>query len=157
MNEIQSLGAPQAAPQVTPPQGTQPVHPNATQFVPQQPAQPTSPQYSSEQTMQPGAGDEIGYKVSVTLDKEAMKILEESSLNFQETIVNLGIKLFAKTNVYKEYMLKADFKTLEQETSDLQETVAVDISQPAPQVTTSNSKTATTTAPAQASGGFTSW
>ena len=58
--------------------------------------------YSSEPTMQTNASDEVLTKVNVILDKESLKIIQEASNVHAESIVNLGIKLFAKTNIYKE-------------------------------------------------------
>jgi hypothetical protein len=44
--------------------------------------------------------------VSVRLDKESIEILNMASPLFSESIVNLGIKMMAGTEVFKAYMLK---------------------------------------------------
>jgi len=60
-------------------------------------------------------------KVEVLLDKESIKILQEAHGQFGEAIVNLGIKMFAETDVYKTYMLREEFKKLIT-TGDISET-----------------------------------
>jgi len=44
--------------------------------------------------------------VSVRLDKESIEILNMASPLFSESIVNLGVKMMAGTEVFKAYMLK---------------------------------------------------
>ncbi|RLA81354.1 MAG: hypothetical protein DRG78_09310 [Epsilonproteobacteria bacterium] len=126
----------------------------------QQTQAPATPQYSSEPTMNANASDEQLTQVTVVLDKESLKIIKEASTVHAESIVNLGIKLFAKTNIYKEFMLKSDFKSLEQNTEDI--VSLTDISAATSTAATSTSPTAhgapvSTTISAPAAGGFSSW
>jgi len=135
---------------------------NSPQYTqPAQPAQPSQPSqnYSSETTMQTTAGDEVLSKVTVALDKDAMKIITEASAIHGESIVNLGIKLFAKTNMYKEFMLKKEFIPLDTTSDDLisLSDVAV-VDTPLASATTSTATMqAPSTATANQSSGFTAW
>ena len=103
--------------------------------------------------------------VSVILDKESLKIIQEASEVYAHTIVNMGIKLFAKTNAYKEFMKYQDFKDLDTSTEDLAGIVdiAAAASTPQPQtgVQTPNAGNSGSvggpTAPKASAGGFTSW
>ena len=135
------------------------------QYPPAQPqAVPTQPQaqttYSSEPQMNTTAGDEILSKVTVALDKEAMTIIQEASAIHGETIVNLGIKLFAKTNMYKEFMLKQEFKMIKQDTEDLNNMTnvasVVDTVSTVTPAQTSGTTAGTITVPSQPSG-FNAW
>ena len=92
----------------------------------QQQQQPQQPQnnYSNEQSMNVDSNEE-GFKITVVLDKEAMGILQQTSAIHQESLINLGIKLFAKTNIYKEFLLRPDFKVMDNETDDLVEMTSV--------------------------------
>ena len=124
----------------------------------QAPQQQAPQQFSSEQQMHTNAGNEEVHKVEVLLDPESAKILSQVNAIHQASILNLGIKLFAKTNMYKEFMLKEDFKSLEQETENLQEMTDLSAgpsSQPTVSVSGAGASPATATAPA--AGGFTSW
>jgi hypothetical protein len=87
--------------------------------VSQVPQQPQSTSFSSEPRMNTNAGNEELVKVAVVLDKESVKILQEASGVHAESIVNLGIKLFAKTNIYKEFMLKPDYMTVDKSSDDI--------------------------------------
>ncbi len=126
----------------------------------QQPAPATS--YSSEPQMNSTAGDEVLSKVTVALDKDAMTIIQEASAIHGETIVNLGIKLFAKTNMYKEFMVKQEFKALNQSTDDLVELTDIAVSDTvstthATNTVASTQKTAGTITAPSTSGGFNAW
>jgi hypothetical protein len=133
--------------------------PQQPPYVAPQPQQPQQPQqYSNEAAMTTTAGNETATQITLSLDNEAFKILTEASGLHAESIVNLGIKLFAKTNIYKEFMLKPDFKTLTPETEDLITAVDISVSPAAEPVQSSTTKSASTTAPAApAAGGFASW
>lgn len=136
---------------------------------PQPQAAPTQPQpqaqtaYSSEPQMNTTAGDEVLAKVTVALDKEAMAIIQEASAIHGETIVNLGIKLFAKTNMYKEFMVKQEFKAIKQSTEDIiaMTDVAGAVESVATTTATPGSMTPNTVATVAAapdpSGGFNAW
>lgn len=87
--------------------------------VSQAPQQPQSNSFSSEPKMNQNAGNEELTKVAVVLDKESIKILQEASGVHAESIVNLGIKLFARTNIYKEFMLKPDYQIIDKTTEDI--------------------------------------
>ena len=87
--------------------------------VSQAPQQPQANSFSSEPRMNSSAGVEELTKVAVVLDKESIKILQEASGVHAESIVNLGIKLFAKTNIYKEFMLKPDFHQVDNSSEDI--------------------------------------
>ena len=137
----------------------QPIGNVGNQQAPSQPAvqQPQST-YSSEPAMNTNAGVEGLINVSVILDKESLKIIQEASSVHAESIVNLGIKLFAKTNIYKEFMLKQDFQQLEQSTEDLQsltDITATPSTSPVP--TTAQKAQTTTTSVSGQSSGFASW
>lgn len=43
-------------------------------------------------------------KVTVELDSESFEILQNASDIYSDTIINAGIKLFSKSNMYKELM-----------------------------------------------------
>ena len=130
----------------------------------QQPAQP-QPQptlYSSEPKMNTTAGDEVLSKVTVALDKESMNIVQEASALYGETIVNAGIKLFAKTNMYKEFMVKQEFKAIKQSTEDIITMTDVAgaveaVVATASTATTPGSMTPNTMTPPASSGGFSAW
>lgn len=101
--------------------------------------------------------------VNVNLDDESLKIIQTSSGVFAEAIINLGIKLVSKTNVYKEFMIKDEFKkATETETEDIE--TAISVSEVSNTTTSSNTTMSNTTnapqpasAPATPSGGFSSW
>lgn len=137
------------------PQQTQP-----QQTQPQQPPQQAQA-YSSEPSMENHI--EVGSQtVSVTLDPEALKIIQQASQLNGETIINLGIKMFAKTNVYKEFMLKAEFKTLDVVTEDIVDAIDLtpNIVTAAPQVLTKSSSQVSNTPAASnvaAAATFNSW
>ena len=130
------------------------------------PTQTAPAAYSNEAQMQPQVPNGI-VTVTVNLDAESYKILQEASAVHSESIVNFGIKLFAKTNAYKEFMLKPEYKQSDTSTSDLSSDV--DVSGAVNQVNTSSttpSATATSTASAASvasaptaakSTGFASW
>ncbi len=115
-----------------------------------------APVYSNEQQMQnqqvvnPTA--ELT-KVEVVLDPEAIKILQEASAQFGESIVNLGIKMFAKTDVYKDFMLKEEYKIVQSNGTEIQNTNDNTMSLSTPVVTPVQNNT-----PAASSGpGFQQW
>lgn len=117
-----------------------------------------SPQYSNETQMQNHAPAGV-ITVNVNLDAEAYKILQEASLIHSESIVNFGIKLFAKTNAYKEFMLKNEYKSLDISTEDLSGAVnvtdAVDQVDNTPAPSTDN--TSSTPAAPKSAAGFAAW
>lgn len=128
--------------------------------VPQQPTQPTTPQptYSSESTMNTTASQENLHKVETILDSESFQILQKVSSIHAQTIVALGIKLFAKTNLYKEFMVKDEHKTLDIATEDIVEETSVAVETSSPVVASSSvSKPTTATPSGQTPGGFTAW
>jgi len=49
-------------------------------------------------------------KVTLLIDEEALKILEDASPIFSESIVSMGIKLFAKSEAYKNFMMTQEAK-----------------------------------------------
>ncbi len=73
----------------------------------QQPQQPVQqPQLPVQQPQLPEGATQI----QLVLDDEAMKIVNETSIVLREAIINMSIKLFAKTNTYKEFMLLSEFR-----------------------------------------------
>lgn len=132
--------------------------PKSVQPMPHMPqTQPND--FSSEPSMHTNAGDETLTNVTVMLDKESLRIIKEASAVHSESIVNLGIKLFAKTNVYKEFMLKPGAVPLDTKTEDLQtltEAVAgmTDTNVPTTSSAAESAASAASTAP---SGGFQTW
>ena len=95
----------------------------------QQPSQQPSQQppiYSNESDMHSQTGYQVNNqphqqnsldiseltKVECLLDKDSMKILTDAHAQFSESIINLGIKMFARSDIYKEYMLKEEIKKL---------------------------------------------
>ena len=92
------------------------------QYVPQliqepQQAQQGQTTYSNEgqmpqgHTQQPQVNSVDGLtKVEVVLDSESLQILKDANAQFGESIVNLGIKMMAETEIYKNYMMKAEVK-----------------------------------------------
>ena len=112
------------------PQGPQPqemqTQPAQQQQYQQQPQpQPQPNNFSSEPKMTQATGKEEVKQVGVNLDAESIKIIGEAGAIFGETIVNMGIRLFAKTNVYKEFMLKVDHKVQDTKTEDLETLTSV--------------------------------
>ncbi len=144
---------------------TQPAHP----VPPSQPAQPLQVEppvsniaaaFSTEPEMHTNAGEEGITQVTVMLDKDSLKIIQDASMVHGESIVNLGIKLFSKTNVYKEFMLKAGTVPLDTTTEDLQTlSQAVADMGKTEQLTGSQGKAVspTTTPSAPTAGGFQQW
>lgn len=130
------------------------------QSVAQPPVQPAGT-FSSEPEMNITAGDERLTKVTVMLDQEALEIIQNASAVNSEAIVNLGIKLFAKTNVYKEFMVKAGNKPMDLKTEDIEKQVESVADVVAPTTTTPGSAGAPAAAvsnqTAGGGGGFTAW
>ena len=123
-----------------------------------QPQQQAPAQYSSEAQMNANAGQEQLHKIETVLDNDAYQILQQASSVHAQSIVALGIKLFAKTNLYKEFMLKEDYKTLEVGTEDIVEETSVQVATTAPTQMATTSKTTPSAATSSPSaGGFTSW
>ncbi len=117
--------------------------------------------YSTETTMTQQAGQEVVQSVTLNLNAESIKILSEASSIYGESIVNFGIKLFSKTNAYKEFMLKADFKSMDQSSEDIQtlaDVTAVPDAGSAPAMT-NNQPSASSASPAAPAvgGGFNAW
>jgi hypothetical protein len=91
---------------------------------PQQAQQAQQPvQYSNEPAMNNQAGVQQNNstilnnpteltRVEMLLDKESIRIIQEASPQFGESIVNLGIKLFSETEVYKQYMQKEELRNI---------------------------------------------
>ena len=135
---------------------------NAGPYIPQpQPSvqpMPSPDNFSSEPAMQTNAGDEKLTQVTVMLDNESLRILQEASAVHSESIVNLGIKLFSKTNVYKEFMMKPGTKLLDTKTEDLQ-TLSEAVADVGSVSSSPATTTVTTTAQAAtiSSGGFQTW
>jgi len=83
---------------------------------------PQQPVYSNEQQMPTGQGIQPNSttplntegitKVECILDNNSLKILQESHPEFAESIINLGIKMVAESDIYKSYMIKDEFKKL---------------------------------------------
>jgi len=124
---------------------------------PYQPYQPTAqPQQPATQpAAQPQQPADGLLQVQMLIDQEAMQILNESSAVHRESIVNLGIKLFSKTNAYKEFMLKDEFKKEDITTENLIDSISLE---------TNNSKGVSTTVsdtvvdtPPSTGAGFASW
>lgn len=143
INPIPTPGSP--APQPQPPLQPAP-----------QPTQP-APIYSSEPKMHTNAGDEQLMQVTVILDSEALQIINNASAVHGESIVNLGIKLFAKTNIYKEFMMKPGTIPLDTNTEDIVSLTeaAASMADKDP-ISRADIAKASTPAPAQA-GGFQTW
>lgn len=104
-----------------PHQPHQPQHQYVPQLIqePQQAQQAPQAQttYSNEgqmpqgHTQQPQVNSVDGLtKVEVVLDSESLQILKDANAQFGESIVNLGIKMMAETEIYKNYMMKAEVK-----------------------------------------------
>ena len=124
--------------------------------IPIQPQPAQTPQYSSESQMTSTAGQEQLHKIETILDNEAYQILQQASSVHAQSIVAMGIKLFAKTNLYKEFMLKEDYKTLEVSTEDLVEDVSVQTPTP-PTQTSTKASTPSGAASSAPTSGFASW
>ena len=91
---------------------------------PPQPVQPQQQAYSSESKM--GQPDMTGiHVVQILLDDEAFSLLKQSSPIFTDVIINAGIKLMSKTNLYKEYLIKDEFKQMNTDSEDLNSTTSV--------------------------------
>ena len=126
--------------------------PQVQATIPVQPAQ-----YSTEnQMMAATANQEQLHKIETVLDNESFQILQQVSSIHAQSIVAMGIKLFAKTNLYKEFMLKEDYKTLDNTTEDLVEETNVQSAAVVGPKTTSSS-TPSATAAGSTAAGFTAW
>lgn len=111
------------------------------QAQPAQQAQQPQQAYSNEQEMVTHA--EAGSQtVTTVLDAEAFKIIQQASQLHGEAIINLGIKMLAKTNMYKEFMLKPEFKTLDVATENIAD--AVDLSPKIEEAVAQSSSTSST-------------
>jgi len=141
------------------PAPTTPVQPVPAQNIPVQPAQAPAPSnFSSEPQMHTNAGEEGVTQVTVMLDKDSLKIIQDASMVHGESIVNLGIKLFSKTNVYKEFMLKAGTVPLDTSTEDLQtlSQAVADLGEPS-LASTAGTTTESAVISAPSGGGFQQW
>ena len=87
--------------------------------------QPQQSSYSTESKMQPMDAPNGAYRVQLLLDEESIKLLQQVSPVFTDAIINAGIKMMAKTNVFKEYMLKQEHKTKDTSTEDLSTSVSI--------------------------------
>ena len=119
---------------------------------------PQQPQYSTESKMAQAPEQGIT-PVNVNLDADSLRILQECSPIYHQVIVNMGIQLLAKTNMYKEYMLLAEYSKHDKSSEPLEQTMDVSaavaqsqVQQPQPQ-----SQNTATPAAAPKAGGFTAW
>jgi len=125
------------------------------------------PAYSSEPAMQPQPQQSNQLvAVEAHLDNESIKILQEASSAHTQSIINLGIKLFSKTNIYQEFMLNEEFKKVEIVQEDIISNVSTNITDTlgtsnTPQATivpqTAAAATAPTAEAAPKSTGFAKW
>lgn len=151
IEQPQAVNAVYHPPQPTPQPSVNPA------YTPQEQIKTAPDTFSSEPNMHINAGDEKLVKVTVMLDQESLQIIQEASAVHSESIVNLGIKLFAKTNVYKEFMLKESNKPMDVKTEDIASQVEAKadvVPTPTSSAPTSSSEIPASTGTA---GGFTSW
>ena len=124
----------------------------------------TSPQASSEIYLKDPEPIVIGGKITpITgrVDDESLKILMDTNELFRETVINMGIKLVATTEVYKTYFKIKTEEEIKEKTESVNSSPSTNLLNNVDSIigggnsTASNVKPATATAPK--SGGFSSW